>query len=146
MIKARLFSNPLIGSISEARDPIADLWNSTVKWKVEPSSITLSTHMDPHMSSERFLLIESPSPVPPYLRVVDESTWLNDSKRIDAVFRDADASVLNGELRHYAIVLFLHLGNAYANTPLGGEFDGVANQVDDDLAGRPRARSLGPCL
>ena len=39
---------------------------------------SLSTHIVPPISSLRRLLIASPSPVPPYRRVVEASTWLND--------------------------------------------------------------------
>ena len=37
-----------------------------------------STQMRPPINSTRFFEIASPSPVPPYLRVVDASAWLND--------------------------------------------------------------------
>ena len=55
--------------------------HSIATWNVLPSPGTpsLSTHIVPPMSSASRLLIASPSPVPPYLRLVVASTWLNDS-------------------------------------------------------------------
>ncbi len=47
----------------------------------EPWPAALSTRMAPPMSSERRMQMASPSPVPPYFRVVEESTWLNALKR-----------------------------------------------------------------
>ena len=49
-----------------------------VKWKVEPRpGPALSAHIVPPISSASSLLIARPSPVPPYLRVVPLSAWLN---------------------------------------------------------------------
>mmetsp|Transcript_21123 Transcript_21123/g.82004 ORF Transcript_21123/g.82004 Transcript_21123/m.82004 type:complete len:293 (+) Transcript_21123:254-1132(+) len=49
-----------------------------VKWKLEPCpGPALSTHMRPPISSASSLLIARPRPVPPYLRVVEASAWLN---------------------------------------------------------------------
>ena len=49
-----------------------------VKWKVEPvPGPALSTHIVPPISSASSLLMARPSPVPPYLRVVLLSAWLN---------------------------------------------------------------------
>ena len=55
-----------------------------VKKKVEPCpGPALSTHIEPPISSARRLLIARPRPVPPYLRVVDESACENDwNKRL----------------------------------------------------------------
>jgi hypothetical protein len=44
--------------------------------KVEPLPGVLSTRMSPFISWHRRWQIASPRPVPPYLRVVEESTWL----------------------------------------------------------------------
>ena len=50
-----------------------------VKENVDPlPGPSLCAHMRPPISSARRLLIASPSPVPPYLRVVDESACEND--------------------------------------------------------------------
>ena len=45
--------------------------------KVDPLPSVLSTRMSPFISWQSLWQIARPSPVPPYLRVVDESTWLN---------------------------------------------------------------------
>ncbi len=48
-----------------------------VKWKLEPlPGPVASTHIVPPISSASRLLMASPSPVPPYLRVVVLSAWL----------------------------------------------------------------------
>ena len=52
--------------------------NWAQKWNVEPMPGSLSTHMRPCICSTRLLEMTSPSPVPPYLRVVEASAWLND--------------------------------------------------------------------
>ena len=49
-----------------------------LKWKVEPWPGVLSTQTWPSISSTSFLEMARPSPVPPYLRVVELSAWLND--------------------------------------------------------------------
>jgi len=50
-----------------------------VKWNDEPlAGPALSTHIVPPISSESRLLIARPSPVPPYLRVVELSACEND--------------------------------------------------------------------
>ena len=52
---------------------------TTVKKKVEPRpGPSLCAHIRPPMSSASRRLIASPRPVPPYLRVVDESACEND--------------------------------------------------------------------
>ena len=60
------------------RDQLSWAAAPMVKWKVEPLPGSLSTHIRPPMSSPRRLLIARPSPVPPYRRVVEASTWLKD--------------------------------------------------------------------
>ncbi len=50
-----------------------------VKWNVDPlPSPSLVTHMLPPINSASRLLMASPRPVPPYLRVVEESACEND--------------------------------------------------------------------
>ena len=46
------------------------------KWKVEPRPALDSAQIRPPIISTRFLEIARPSPVPPYLRVVEASAWL----------------------------------------------------------------------
>ena len=48
--------------------------------KVEPWPRLLSTVMSPPISRQKWRLIASPSPVPPYRRVVEASAWVNASK------------------------------------------------------------------
>jgi len=61
--------------------------SATVNQKLEPSPSRLSTPMVPPIISTRLLLIDSPSPLPPYLRVVEESAcekdW-NSRKRLSS--------------------------------------------------------------
>ena len=47
--------------------------NEAVKWKVLPTPAWLSTQMLPSIISTRRFEMESPRPVPPYLRVVEVS-------------------------------------------------------------------------
>src|ERR1019366_5317405 len=51
-----------------------------VKLNLDPVPISLSTQIVPPISSTRRLEMLKPSPVPPDLRVVDESTCVNMSK------------------------------------------------------------------
>ena len=55
-------------------------WSGTTNQNVEPRSGWLITPICPPINSTRLLLIANPSPVPPYLRVVDESAWEKDWK------------------------------------------------------------------
>src|SRR5438034_1247696 len=52
----------------------------TVKKKVDPLPSSLSTQMRPPCSSTSRFVILSPSPVPPYSRVIAASTWRNSAK------------------------------------------------------------------
>ena len=54
-----------------------------VKKKALPFPETLSTQILPPIISTRRLLIDNPSPVPPYFLVVDVSAWLNDLNNLD---------------------------------------------------------------
>ncbi|OPY57149.1 MAG: hypothetical protein A4E49_00102 [Methanosaeta sp. PtaU1.Bin112] len=49
-----------------------------VKWNVEPLPSSDSAQIEPFMSSTSLLLIARPRPAPPYLRVVQGSTWQKD--------------------------------------------------------------------
>ena len=55
-----------------------DFPNSAVKLNVLPLPYSLSTHIFPFIISTRRLQIVNPSPVPPNLRVVDESACVKD--------------------------------------------------------------------
>src|SRR5207302_4699254 len=52
----------------------------SVKWNVLPFPTSLSTQIRPPCRVMRRLEIASPSPVPPYRRVVELSAWRNSSK------------------------------------------------------------------
>ena len=108
-----------------------------VKWKVEPCPGSLSTHIVPPMSSLRRLLMASPSPVPPYRRVVDASTWLKDwNSRPNCLARDPDTGIAYRKVEQLAVGLLLILRclwcfarhRQYHFTRVG-KFDGVADQV-----------------
>src|SRR5512142_3143153 len=51
----------------------SDSLKATVKKKALPFPTVLSTQIRPPISSTNFFEMERPSPVPPYLRVVEES-------------------------------------------------------------------------
>ncbi len=93
----------------------------------------LSAHIVPPISSASRLLMASPSPVPPYLRVVEASAWLNFWKRLaDALGGKADARVAHGEgqLGRVAVTAAVTRQHDFAAL---GELDGVGEQVEQDL-------------
>src|SRR2546427_3738277 len=64
--------------VAHARPPSA--CRGTVKKKVDPLPSSLSTQIRPPcISTSRFVML-SPSPVPPYSRVIAASTWRNSAK------------------------------------------------------------------
>src|SRR5690242_18774927 len=60
--------------VSAGATPSAGLSNFAVNQKRLPTAGSLSTPISPPSSSTSCLEIESPSPVPPYFRVLDPST------------------------------------------------------------------------
>ena len=106
-----------------------------VKWKVQPvPGPALSTHIVPPISSASSLLMARPSPVPPYLRVVLLSAWLNFwNSRLLPCFAQADAGVAHRKVQQRA-VLALFGRHAQHHLAGFGELDGVAEQVEQDLA------------
>src|SRR5438445_6275092 len=58
----------------------ARMRTGSVKRNVLPWPRVLSTHRRPPCKATRRFEIARPRPVPPYLRVVDESAWRNSSK------------------------------------------------------------------
>ena len=111
---------------------------SMVNWNVEPVPGRRSrAHMRPPISSARRLLIARPRPVPPYLRVVEESACVNDwNSRPMRLRRDADAGVAHRERRAATAV-----GRAAAlavtvqhDLALLGELHRVGEQVEQHLA------------
>ena len=61
--------------------------------KVEPCPGSLATVMSPPIMRQKRRLIASPRPVPPYLRVVEASAWVNSSKSRHLLGRHADSRV-----------------------------------------------------
>ena len=72
-----------------------------------------------------------PRPVPPNLRVVDESACEKDWNRRHMTWGDANSGVADSELDLVLSLAFLY-GQHYL--ALIGELDGIAEQVDHDLA------------
>ncbi len=113
----------------------------TVNQNVDPRPASLSTPIVPPISPASCRLMASPSPVPPYLRVVLASTWLNDwnsrSSRsggmpmpVSVTAKRTPSAAAAGVGRH-----------GQRDRPGVGELHGVAEQVDQHLAdavGRPR--------
>ena len=115
-----------------------------VKWNVDPSpGPSLSAHMRPPISSASRLLIASPSPVPPYLRVVDESAWENDwNRRSIASARQADAGVAHGERELAAVVRPRGFAVTVSTTsPASVNFTALDSRLSEDLA-QPRHVAL----
>ena len=50
-------------------------------WNAEPTPSSLSTRIAPPIAETSRFEIASPSPVPPYRRVVEASTWENERNR-----------------------------------------------------------------
>ncbi len=91
--------------------------------------------MRPPISSARRLLIARPRPVPPYLRVVDESACENDwNSRLMPSAEQADSGVANGE-RELRLAVGMRLRrHREHDLALLGELHRIAEQVQDDLA------------
>ena len=79
-------------------------------------------------------LIARPRPVPPYLRVVDESACENDWNSRPAARRDADAGVAHREVSSHAPSRAARCGrDRQHDLARVGELDRVAEQVEQDL-------------
>ena len=65
-----------------ASGPAAAAEKGSVKWNRLPSASLLSAHSRPPISETNWRQIDSPRPVPPYFRVVDESAWVKLSKML----------------------------------------------------------------
>ncbi len=96
---------------------------------------SLSTPIRPPIISTSFDEIARPSPVPPNRRVVEPSTCSNGSKTaLQLVGGDADPGVGDIESEDDLVkagVFHRHIDDDLAAV---GELDGVADQVDQDLA------------
>ena len=84
--------------------------NMAVKVKMEPFS-PLSAHSSPPINSTRRFEIESPRPVPPYLRVREESPWAKGSKITDRSFLESPmpVSLISKCKIHFCGIAFLTL-------------------------------------
>ena len=89
----------------------------------------------PPMASTRRLEIDSPRPVPPNLRVVELSAWMNGANRVvDPVRRDADAGVADGKRqRHLAVRAPGVALKLKVTSPRLGELDRIAEQIQENL-------------
>ena len=113
--------------------------NRAVKWNELPRPGALSTQIRPCIASTRRAEMVSPSPVPPYWRVMEPSAWENASK-ISFCFSGAmpmPVSRIDEMQFHLLRRAFFH---RHFQGHLAGlrELDGVAQQIDDHLANSDR--------
>ena len=71
-----------MAKVAVVAEALLETARRVVKRKVLPLFSTLSTQMVPPISSTRRLAIARPRPVPPNLRVVEESAWEKFSKMV----------------------------------------------------------------
>lgn len=115
--------------------------NCAVKVKVLPRPGWFSTVTVPPISPASRAAIVSPSPVPPYLCVVELSSLLERPEvRFLLLRRDADARICHGEAQSdFAVGCSLTIGlHAYDHLRLLGELDGIA-----DVSSRSPSRQDG---
>ena len=109
--------------------------NDTVKWNVLPLPGSLSSQMRPPSSATRFVEIARPRPVPPYLRVVEPSAWMNGLKIAACCSCGTPMPVSDTLNRSTASTVCLRLGfDGQHHLAVLGELDGVADEIRDDLA------------
>ena len=106
-----------------------------MKWNVLPRPTSLSSQISPPIIWTSRAEIARPSPVPPYLRVVDVSAWEKALKSFCCLSGGMPMPVsLTAKCRQTSCsVRDSHLDPEH-HLPRFGELDGVADQVDDDLA------------
>ena len=107
-----------------------------VKKKVDPTSGSLSTLIDPPISLTSCSEIASPSPVPPYFRVVEVSICENALKRRSCFSGGIPMPVSRTSNPR---VSFPSASDCYKpdtdeDLAFFGELDGVADEVGDDLS------------
>ena len=106
-----------------------------VKWNVLPLPASLSTQRRPPISCTSCDEMVRPSPVPPYVRVMEPSACVKASKTLLlTVQRDADARVPDGEVQHDVLWCRRLPRHAKHDLALVGELDGVPEQIDENLA------------
>ena len=112
--------------------------NRAVKAKVLPRPGSLSTVIVPPIRATSRAAIVRPRPVPPYFRVVEVSSCSKARKiRLLLVGRDADAGVAHREaeadLRRPVAGRRRRPSTRTTTSPVVGELDGVADQVEQHL-------------
>ena len=85
-----------------------------------------------------------PRPVPPYLRVMESSAWLNaEKRRLDLLRLQADAAVANGKAQGDFVLTALLQAHRNDNLALFGEFHRIAGQIHQHLAETQRIADQG---
>ena len=103
--------------------------------KVEPSPGLLSTVMSPPIIWQKRLLIASPRPVPPYLRVVEASAWENSWNSLPICSSVIPMPVSVDRDRDPVAAIKPLLGRAaMRDGALLGELVGIAHQVEQRLS------------
>ena len=91
--------------------------------------------MRPPSSATRFVEIARPRPVPPYLRVVEPSAWMNGLKIASCCSCGTPMPVSDTLNRSVASSVGLRLGfDGQDHLTVLGELDGVPDEIRDDLA------------
>ena len=94
-------------SVSAVRGGLGANGSSSLNQNVEPLPSSLSIPSEPPISSVSCLEIARPKPVPPYFRVVDESAWVNFSKRVGIARSGIPTPVSSTDIRRSAFPLVL---------------------------------------
>ena len=106
----------------------------SVKWNWLPCPGSLSTQIRPSIISTRREAMASPSPVPPWRRVIEASACSNISKMAACLSAGMPMPVSLTQKCSAASVGDSDSARTSSTTsPLLGELEGVAHQVDDDL-------------
>ena len=109
--------------------------NRKVNQNVDPVAGRLSTPISPPMSSTNCLLMASPRPVPPNFRVVDASAWVKGWNKCDCSSLSMPMPVSCNEIfRWTSVALCASVSDLDEHVAALGKFDGVAQQVEEDLA------------
>ena len=106
----------------------------TVKWKRLPWPTSLSTQIRPSISATSRAAMASPSPVPPWRRVVELSACSNISKITGRFSSGMPIPVSLTAKCKSDVCRRTVRRDLQAHFSLLGELDGVADQIDHDLA------------
>ena len=103
--------------------------------KVEPCPTTLSTPIRPPIKAAKRLQIVRPQPG---AAIAARGGTVSLGERLEDVFllvgRYADTAVGHQKTERNGALIFMVFADLQRYAALGGEFDGVVDQVDDDLA------------